>query len=51
MRAIIFVAVLLLSACEQVSNDLIIVEKDKCIYAGMDYAIGDWGRVVCVHPR
>ncbi len=48
--------VLLLTGCDEIypkyrGNDYVIAEKDKCIHAGMDYFIGDYQQVFCVHPK
>ena len=50
VRIIIFVTTLFLAGCEQPPNELVIAEKHKCVSAGMDYSISDFGKVKCLRP-
>lgn len=61
MKKIIFtlLTLLFLTGCQQeMTNEQIITEKDKCIKAGMDYIVYEGGigipypiRVTCIKPK
>jgi hypothetical protein len=46
----ILLLMLLVGCDDHARNEDVIKESKKCTDAGMDYLIGDWGRVFCSKP-